>query len=266
MGCVQCKRMRKRKKANISNNSREVNNGVYQMQELSKTEKDTDDNSEKLSNGPSQIIAQNLIPDTTPDSTFSIPQNNQNNTTNQIPHDISHNTQQDILQDIPQGFTTHEASQELESHTEEPTDVFSLLERTNITNANDYGYCEVVWTERHLQVEPGLNILATCKNVDCPCYLSGVICPRGLFQARKGYCSFDREIHSVTCPICKHRIAPDISFGIGFYRCEVELDFMLTDGIECQIPIEALYNTFVMTKCCNYSSGSFQYLEIRMHP
>ena len=206
-------------------------------------------------------ISQVILQDATNNSaTNSAQTTSHNNITNRLQHNIAFGIQHNTTTGIPQGSV----EETIQQHTDEQTDVFSLLEGTNITKADGYCCCEVDWSEKHLQVEPGLNILATCKNIDCICYLKGVICPRGLFQARKGYCSFDREIHGVTCPICKQRIAADISFGVGFYRCEVVVEFMLTDGIECQIPFEALYNTFVITKCNSYSSGPFLYMEMRI--
>ena len=205
-----------------------------------------------------KVIPQDIIPDTNHRCTITRT-DSYSSVTDLNPQDESPSPPQSLDNE-----TIPDQDQQLIQFVGTPIDIFNLLSGTNITKANEYCCREVDWTEKHLQVELGLNILATCKNVDCPFYLDGVICPRGLFPARKGHCSFDREIHKVACPICKQKIAPDLSFGIGFYGCKFELEFMLADGTEHLIPFEAVGNTFVMTKCSSYSSGPFLYLEIRI--
>lgn len=141
--------------------------------------------------------------------------------------------------------------------------VMSILSGTNIINSNMYGCSEVNWTDTHLQVQPGLNILAVCKNVECKFFLKDVMCPNGLYPERNGYCSFDREIHKVNCPICKQQIRVDNSFGFCFFECKFEIRYKLNDGKRGKIEKKASNNMITFAKCSSYLSGHVRYLELQ---
>ena len=142
-------------------------------------------------------------------------------------------------------------------------DLTSMIAATNIINGHKYGSCEVNWTDSHLQVQHGLNILAVCKNVECKLYLKDILCPKGLYPDENGYCSFDVEIHKVKCPICKQRIRADNSFGFCFYECKFEMSYMLDDDTSDKMKMKASNNKLLFAKCSNNLNGHLQYLDIQ---
>ena len=108
-------------------------------------------------------------------------------------------------------------------------DLFSTLHSSRIVDKTGCKFimAEYNWSEKHLRLVPGLNILATCKNIECTKHLEGVVCPRGWFPERKGYCPLDGEVFNATCPQCKKSIIPDDSLGFGFYNCSFQLTYKL---------------------------------------
>ena len=142
--------------------------------------------------------------------------------------------------------------------------IFELLAETDISEKFGYKRMPVDWTDTHLQVTPGVNLLVMCKNYKCDFYLKNVICRRGLYPERNGYCPMDREIFMIKCPICKLPISPDASIGIGFYKCEFEVSFMLRSRESRSIELCASGDTLVYAKCSKANNEKFLYLEINV--
>ena len=143
--------------------------------------------------------------------------------------------------------------------------IATMLAGTNIIDPTKYGSCEVSWNDPHLQVLPGLNILAVCRNIDCKFHLKDVMCPKGIYPENNGYCPFDKEIHKVHCPVCKQRIKFDNSFGYCFYQCKFEIKYMLDNNNSGKLNMEASNNTLIFAKCSNSISGHLQYLELQFY-
>ena len=141
-----------------------------------------------------------------------------------------------------------------------------MLAGTDITNEHFYNRITVNWREQQLQVVPGVNFLATCENNECPMYLKNVICPKGLYPERKGYCSMDSEIFKIKCPVCKKRIFPDRSFGIGFFRCAFKVSYMLRASQQRSVEMRATGDTLVFAECSKPNDEMFLYLELTITP
>ena len=148
--------------------------------------------------------------------------------------------------------------------TGQDVDIFQLLEGTDVTNASQYACCDVTWNEEHLRVVNGINFLATCKNVDCPLFLKGVVSPMGTYGHRKGLCTIDREMQGITCPRCKKLIQPDSSLGIGICNCKFEVRFKMKNEKERMIKCATQTNQLVLVKCFKLSSQKFDFLEIQI--
>ena len=144
--------------------------------------------------------------------------------------------------------------------------LFDLLTGTDITNKLFYSRFTVDWREQHLQVVPGVNFLATCKNYECSMYLENVICPKGLYLERNGYCSMDSEIFKIKCPVCRKRISPDRSIGIGFFRCAFKVSYMLRASKHRSVEMRATGETLMLAKCSKPNDEMFLYLELRLSP
>ena len=144
-------------------------------------------------------------------------------------------------------------------------DLFKLLEECHTSYGSEMGFfaVEYDWTEIHLKLERGLNILATCKNYKCTLGMGGVVCPRGTFTARNGYCTLDKETFKVICPKCKQSIRPDESFGLGFYECSFQLTYRLVNQPEHQTRIAGKPNVFYFGKLCPFRER-FTYLEAQI--
>ena len=143
---------------------------------------------------------------------------------------------------------------------------FDLLAGTDITDKHFYSRATVDWREQHLQVLPGVNILAICKNYECSMYLENVICPKGLYPERNGYCSMDSEIFKIKCPVCKKRIPPDRSIGIGFFRCAFKVSYMLRASKHRSVEMKATGDSLVFAKCSKPNDEMFLYLELNITP
>ena len=142
--------------------------------------------------------------------------------------------------------------------------LFDSLAATDITNKSGYKQIQVDWTERHLQVTPGVNLLVMCKNDLCEFYLNNVICPRGLYPDRNGYCPMDREMFMIKCPICKLPISPDASVGIGFYRCEFQISYMMRSAKSRSVELSATGDTLVYAKFGKANNEKFLYLDVNV--
>ncbi|KAI6650471.1 hypothetical protein LOD99_5908 [Oopsacas minuta] len=144
--------------------------------------------------------------------------------------------------------------------------LFRTLPSTDITDRYSYARVSVDWSEKHLQIVPGANLLATCKNFECEFFLKDVICPRGLYPERNGYCPMDGEIYRIKCPICKQRITPDASIGIGFFRCVFKVSYMLRASKGRTVELKAAGDTLVFAKCSKFTNELFLYLDINVDP
>ena len=144
--------------------------------------------------------------------------------------------------------------------------LFDMLAGTDISSKHCYNTITVDWREQHLQVVPGVNFLATCKNYECSMYLENVICPKGLYPERNGYCSMDSEIFKIKCPVCRKRISPDRSIGIGFFRCTFKVSYMLRASKHRSVEMRATGETLMLAKCSKPNDEMFLYLELRLSP
>ena len=143
--------------------------------------------------------------------------------------------------------------------------IFRILQDCYTGHYNQLGFIAVEynWKERHLKLEQGLNLLALCKNYDCVNHIEGVVCPRGIFRDRNGYCPLDMELYKVKCPSCKQRIIPDESFGFGFYDCDFEISYKLVEQKEHRMKQEGSANIFYFRKL-SVSWNLFEYLEAQI--
>ena len=101
----------------------------------------------------------------------------------------------------PNEIIPKEAQPNIEPKPPLSKDIATKLAGTNIIEPTKYGSCEVDWTDPHHPVVPGLNILAVCKNDHCEFHLKDAMCPKGIYPENNGYCSFDKDIHKVHCPV-----------------------------------------------------------------
>ena len=142
--------------------------------------------------------------------------------------------------------------------------LFYSLSGSDITDPLFHRRVQVNWDDQHLQVAPGMNYLAVCKNVECKMLLKNVISPRGLFPERNGYCALDREIYRIKCPVCQKPIHPDGSVGIGFFKCKFQVSYMLKASRKKSIDSRAEGECLVFGKCRKSSQEMFQYLDINV--
>ena len=147
----------------------------------------------------------------------------------------------------------------------EGKDIFDILQNYYTVSNNELGFIAVTynWKERHLKLEQGLNLLANCKNCDCENFIQGVVCPRGMFRDRNGYCPLDMELYKVKCPTCKQRITPDGSFGFGFYNCDFQITYKLVGQKEHKMRQEGRYKVFYFRKL-SVSWNLFENLEAQI--
>ena len=144
-------------------------------------------------------------------------------------------------------------------------DLFSFMNICRIVGKTGCKFimAEYNWSEKHLRLVPGLNILAICTNFDCTKYLEGVVCPRGWFPERKGYCPLDGEVFNATCPLCKISITPDNSLGFGFYNCDFQLTYKLHKQPKHTTEIMKKENTIYFGKC-KPAKETIDILQVRM--
>ncbi|KAI6650470.1 hypothetical protein LOD99_5907 [Oopsacas minuta] len=140
--------------------------------------------------------------------------------------------------------------------------IFKMLQHCYTTHVNEIGFIQVKynWPQRHLTLVQGLNLLVTCKNHECEQYMQGVVCPRGMFSDRNGYCPLDSELYKAKCPTCKLKITPDESFGFGFYQCSFQLTYMLMDQREYRMKLENSSKIFYFRRFSILSS-KFRFME-----
>ena len=152
-----------------------------------------------------------------------------------------------------------------EEYVSENNDIFKILQNCYTVANNELGFIAVKynWTERYLRLEQGLNLLANCKNCDCKNYIQGVVCPRGMFRDRNGYCPLDMELYKVKCPTCRQRITPDESFGFGFYDCNFQITYKLVGQKEYKMRQEGRHKVFYFRKL-SVSWNLFEYLEAQI--
>ena len=152
-----------------------------------------------------------------------------------------------------------------EENVSENNDIFKILQNCYTVANNELGFIAVTynWAERYLKLEQGLNLLANCKNCDCGNYIQGVVCPRGMFRDRNGYCPLDMELYKVKCPTCKQRITPDESFGFGFYDCDFQITYKLVGQKEYKMRQEGRCNMFYFRKL-SILANFFEYLEAQI--
>ena len=144
-------------------------------------------------------------------------------------------------------------------------ELFRLLEVCRTSSEYKIGFISVKydWTETHLKLERGLNILATCKNDECALHMEGIVCPRGSFVDRNGYCTLDMELFKVICPRCKQNITPDESFGFGFYDCSFKLTYRLVSQQEHRTSVDGNSGLFYFGKFCPFRE-KFLFLEAQI--
>ena len=143
--------------------------------------------------------------------------------------------------------------------------LFKLMHEYHTRVGDQIGFIRVKnnWWESHLKLEHGLNILATCLNDKCKLRFEGIVCPRGNFMNRNGYCNLDMEVFKVSCPRCKQRITQNESFGFGFYECGFRLNYRLTNQQEYQMEMEGNPTTFYFGKLCSFKER-FLFLEAQI--
>ena len=166
---------------------------------------------------------------------------------------------------IEKAHTSEYVPHIIEKYVSENNDIFRILQDCYTVNNNELGFIAVEynWKERHLKLEQGLNLLALCKNCDCDYHIEGVICPRGMFRNRNGYCPLDMELYKVKCPSCKQRIIPDESFGFGFYDCDFEITYKLVEQKEHRMKQEGSANIFYFRKL-SVLANIFEYFEAQI--
>eukprot|EP00800_Vazella_pourtalesii_P015677 TRINITY_DN4297_c0_g1_i7.p1 TRINITY_DN4297_c0_g1~~TRINITY_DN4297_c0_g1_i7.p1 ORF type:complete len:314 (-),score=36.27 TRINITY_DN4297_c0_g1_i7:161-1102(-) len=152
-----------------------------------------------------------------------------------------------------------------EEFVDEEYDIFEILQNCYTVANNELGLIAVEynWMERHLKLEQGLNLLADCKNCDCEHFMQGVVCPRGMFRDRNGYCPLDMELYKAKCPTCKQKISPDESFGFGFYNCDFQITYKLFQQKEYRMRQEGSGNIFYFRKL-SVLANLFEYLEAQI--
>ena len=140
--------------------------------------------------------------------------------------------------------------------------IFNILQNCYSVDKNKLELIAVEynWMERHLKLEQGLNLLADCKNCDCKHFMQGVVCPRGMFRDRNGYCPLDMEMYKAKCPTCKQKISPDESFGFGFYDCDFQITYKLVEQKKHIMIQKGSENVFYFRKL-SVSCNVFKYLE-----
>eukprot|EP00800_Vazella_pourtalesii_P015676 TRINITY_DN4297_c0_g1_i6.p1 TRINITY_DN4297_c0_g1~~TRINITY_DN4297_c0_g1_i6.p1 ORF type:complete len:277 (-),score=29.99 TRINITY_DN4297_c0_g1_i6:161-955(-) len=153
----------------------------------------------------------------------------------------------------------------IKEYVNEKKNLFKILQNCYTVANNELGLIAVKfnWKERHLKLEQGLNLLADCKNCDCEHFMQGVVCPRGMFRDRNGYCPLDMELYKAKCPTCKQKISPDESFGFGFYNCDFQITYKLFQQKEYRMRQEGSGNIFYFRKL-SVLANLFEYLEAQI--
>ena len=152
----------------------------------------------------------------------------------------------------------------IEFFTDIESSIFDKLDQTLLTNPSNYYYLKVHDRVDNIDIQPGVNFLAYCSNLEFHDGFIPVIIPKGYYTNYNGQFTLNEELWELVCPKCKQPISGNNPQGIGFRQCNVRVKYRDVNRVTGAFTLNVPNDSFAFAKISQSGNVRYHYVKFQI--